>query len=420
MKKVALIIAAIAFLGACKDKVERRYISNVPVYTDYETFRSSGGFESARSIENQGNIYIKDDFLFMVEPDKGIHFINNSNPSSPSQTGFLNVWGATGMSIKGNYLFVNSFIDLVVYDISSKSNPVLVERLENVFPTAVPTSDKNYPHQSVDKSKGVVTSWKTEEVREEAPTSNNIWFENCPECSFALESDGAFITNSDGGSSGTGISGSITLFTIINDYLYVVENGNSMHPINISNPLELEAYDPIWVREIETLFPHQDYIFAGTPTGMIVYGTSNPTSPDYISSIRHGRGCDPVVVQDNYAYVTVRSGGPCGGDINQMDVIDISSISNPVLKKSFQFKNPHGLGIDGDLLFLCDGEDGLKVLDASNPETAGDNVMHKFKSIQATDVIPFNNVAIVIGDDGIFQYDYSDPSDLKLLSELNF
>ena len=36
----------------------------------------------------------------MVEPNEGIHFIDNSNPSSPVQAGFLKIWGATGMSIK--------------------------------------------------------------------------------------------------------------------------------------------------------------------------------------------------------------------------------------------------------------------------------------------------------------------------------
>src|SRR5690606_2672021 len=123
-----------------------------------------------------------------------------------------------------------------------------------------------------------------------------------------------------------------------------------------------------------------------------------------VSSLSHARGCDPVVVQDDYAYVTVRSGGDCGGDINQLDVIDVSNISNPILKKSFAMKNPHGLGIDGNTLFICDGDAGLKVFDGTNPLTVGNELLHQFKNIQATDIIPYNNVAMVIGDDGIYQY----------------
>ena len=100
MKKTVLMLGILALVGACKDKVRQEYIANVPVYTDYEAFRSVGGYEAARPIGQKGNIYFKDDFLFMVEPNEGIHFIDNSNPSSPVQAGFLKIWGATGMSIK--------------------------------------------------------------------------------------------------------------------------------------------------------------------------------------------------------------------------------------------------------------------------------------------------------------------------------
>ena len=42
-----------------------------------------------------------------------------------------------------------------------------------------------------------------------------------------------------------------------------------------------------------------------------------------------------------------------------------------------------------------------------------------YKDINATDVIPFNNLLMMIGEDGIFQYDYSDPKNIKLLSQIN-
>lgn len=418
MKKAIIFIAVISLLSACKDKVYQKYLTNVPVYTDYETFRATGGFESSKTIEKKGNIYFKDDYLFMVEPDKGIHFIDNSNPSSPGQMGFLNVWGATSMAIKGNYLYANSFIDLVVYDISSLSNPILVERLEDVFPSALPHSDGNYPYQPIDKNLGVVTSWEVKEVKEDISESGPTWVN--PGGWGIVLSDASF-NESAGAGSGTGIAGSISLFTIINDYLYVIEEGNVLHPFEITNPASPQVNEGIGVwGNVETLFPYENYLFMGTPTGMIVYGTDNPANPHYISSLSHARGCDPVVVKDDYAYVTVRSGGPCGGDINQLDVIDISTISNPVLMQTFQMKNPHGLGIEGNNLFICDGDAGLKVFDATNPVDCGNNLLHTFKNIQATDVIPFNDIAMVIGDDGIYQYDYSDPENMTLLSKIEF
>jgi len=417
MKKTTLFLALITLLSACHDKVTQHYWSCVPVYTDYETFRENPEFKAPQPISKNGNIYIIENNLFVIEPDAGIHFIDNSNPSSPVNIGFLNIIGCTGMSIKENYLYANSFIDLIVFDITNINAPVEVARMKDIFPQALPVMEKNYPVAAIDKNLGVVTSWKYEETREEV-NSVPMW-NNCPNC-MEITTQSFDSQSTQGGGSGTGISGSVTKFTIINDRLYVMDY-NQLKPINISNPLVPVASEPVYVwRQVETLFAHENYIFMGTTNGMVIYGTTNPDVPEYVSSVDHMTGCDPVVVQGNYCYVTIRTGTTCMGELNQLDVIDISDIYSPVLMESFDMENPHGLGIDGNTLFLCDGDDGLKIFDATTPTTCGNNLLHHFKDINATDIIPFNNIAIVIGDDGIRQYDYSDLSDLKLLSSFNF
>ena len=415
MKKTALFIALIALLSACHDKVYNKYMACVPVYTDYETFRQPVQFESSRPLTKKGNIYIKDNYLYVIEPDAGIHVIDNTSPSSPNNLGFLKIIGCKGMAIRGNYLYVNSLIDLIIIDISTLSAPVEVARMKDIFPQALPAADGNYPMAPIDKNLGVVTSWKYEKVKEET-TSQPVW-NNCPTCeTFATTTD---MSGSNGGQS-TGVSGSITKFAVIGDYLYVMEN-NQLIPINVSNPTSPTKGEATWVwREVETLFAHGTNIFMGTTSGMLIYGTTNPNAPEYISSVNHLTACDPVVVQDNYCYVTIRSGTTCMGELNQLDVIDISDLYNPVLKQSFQLTNPHGLGIDGNNLFICDGSAGLKIFNATDPLTCGNNLIKKFGDIQATDVIPFDNTAIVIGDDGIYQYDYSDINNLTLLSSIKF
>jgi hypothetical protein len=158
----------------------------------------------------------------------------------------------------------------------------------------------------------------------------------------------------------------------------------------------------------------------GTTTGMMIYNTVDPSQPQWQGSISHARACDPVVVQGNYAYVTVRSAGWCGGDINQLDVVNITDKSNPYLVESFEMNDPHGVGIDGNTLFVCDGDQGLKVFNAENPSKAGDELIKRFGNIDAVDIIPINGVAMVIAEDGLFQYDYSDPENLSLISSIKF
>lgn len=417
IKHLGLLFLVGLLISSCQDKVRYEYLMNVPVYTGYESFRSVGGWEAPRSISAWGNIYYKDQYIYMVEPDKGIHFIDNQNPSAPVQTGFLNVWGATSMAIRGEVLYVNSFVDLVIYDISNKNNPVLTNRLENVFPTALPQSEGNYPYEPIDKNKGVVTSWEIKEMKTDAGEDFPTWVNPGGWGIVTLEDSQTGFN--EGGATGT--AGSISLFTIIDDYLYVIEEGNYLHPFELIDPTTPEQFDPIvlWA-DVETLFPYESYLFMGTPTGMLIYDTETPFAPAYVSSLSHARGCDPVVVQDDMAYVTVRSGGPCGGNINQLDVIDVSNIHTPLLRNSFEMKNPHGLGIDGDRLFICDGQAGLKVFDASNPAECGDELLHQFKNIEARDIIPLGNVAMVIGENGIYQYDYSNPNEMNLLSKIEF
>lgn len=74
---------------------------------------------------------------------------------------------------------------------------------------------------------------------------------------------------------------------------------------------------------------------------------------------------------------------------------------------------PQGLGIDGDLLFLCDGDAGLKIYNAADPLTISQNLIASFPSINAYDVIPMNKYLFMIGEKGFTLYDYSSIQNIK-------
>jgi hypothetical protein len=412
--KIILSLLTLTVLSySCKDKMYSKFLANSPIYMDYESFRNSVTFESPKSIKEHGSIYTKENHIFIVETGKGIHFINNSNPSAPQKAGFLKILGCTGMAMKGNYLYANSLIDVVVVDVTNLYAPVVVSRVKDLFPDALPASNNSYPYAKIEKDKGVVVGWEVKEVKEETTQQPYGYMDG------SLTTFESTSTNGSN-SSGTGVSGSITKFTIIQNHLYIME-GHQLFSLGIANPLSITQGTPISIwRVVETLFPHENYIFMGTTTGMLIYSTTNPNQPNYVAEVNHMTACDPVVVKDNYAYVTIREGRNCGGTINQLDIIDISTITNPILKKSYGMNNPNGLGIDQNLLFICDGSAGLKVFDATDPEQAGDNLIKQFGSIKAIDVIPLQNVLLLIAEDGLYQYNYSDPQNITLLSTLLF
>jgi hypothetical protein len=421
MKKIGIILIALVALSSC-DKTTNKYMCYEPVYTDAETFRTPASFKGPKTITKDGAIYFKDNYLFIVEPNKGIHFIDNNDPSNPINSGFLNLMGTSGLSIKGNFLYVNAMTDLVTIDVTSFSSPFEVNRIEEAFPSALPVMDKNYPTKTIDKNKGVVTDWNVVQTTEDV-NDFPVW-NGCIGCEWGVNFDNSVSlseSNSNGASAGTGTSGSYALMTIMGDYLYVVDQWR-LRPFSLSNPAApAESEATVYLSwNVETIFPNGEHLYMGTTTGMMIYETSNPEAPSRIGQISHARACDPVTVQGTYAYVTVRSAGWCGGDINQLDVVDISDKYNPWLVESFPMDDPRGVGIDGDTFFLCDGDSGLKVFDSSNPIEVGNHMTTRFSNIFAQDIIPINGVAMVIGDDGLYQYDYSDPTDLKLLSEIKF
>ena len=79
-------------------------------------------------------------------------------------------------------------------------------------------------------------------------------------------------------------------------------------------------------------------------------------------------------------------------------------------------QNPHGLGIDYPTLFLCEGKYGLKTFDVKDALSIDKNQLSHFDNIDAYDVIPLKGTLMMIGKDGLYQYDYSNAKSLKLLS----
>tara|TARA_R110000751_G_scaffold22099_2_gene62586 strand:- start:1416 stop:1868 length:453 start_codon:yes stop_codon:yes gene_type:complete len=148
---------------------------------------------------------------------------------------------------------------------------------------------------------------------------------------------------------------------------------------------------------------------------MYIYSIENPQKPEFISEFRHGTACDPVVVDGDYAYVTLKGGNFCGTAESGLYVVDVSNLENPELKVIYPMVGPNGLGIKGDTLFVCDGTAGLKVYDKSNAPNI--SLINTFEDIVAYDVIPLSSSLLMIGEGTLYQYEYVN-NDIRLLSTL--
>ena len=414
-----LFVLFLLFTFACEDKyeLEQKYTYYEPVYTTLAEVRASVKVEPPKEITEAGKIYIKDNWLFVNEVGKGIHVIDNTDAKNPVAKSFITIPGNYDLAIKGNILYADSYIDLLAIDISNKSSIKITKRLEAIF------FIYNKMGMGVDPRKGIVTDWK---LKESITVSSSKGYIAQPWGGFMFDRGVAFTQSvnvgaaiAPGNPATTGIGGSMARFTIEGDYLYMLDGGN-VHSVSIESLADPVAKSSNYIAwDIETIFPYKGNLFFGAQSGMYIFDLTDPQKPSQISRYSHVRSCDPVVVEGDLAYVTLRSGTTCQGFTNQLEVIDIKDLKNPVLLKIYPMTNPHGLGIDNKKLFICDGDDGLKIYDATDHLNITANQLAHYKNINTYDVIPFQNVAIMTGKDGIYQFDYSDPQNIKLLSKLS-
>ncbi|MCF6364949.1 MAG: hypothetical protein L3J35_01990 [Bacteroidales bacterium] len=410
-KTISIIFMMFLLTGgfSCKDKVleTRKFTGNKPVYLSYEDMRNGVKFLPGEDLKQTGKMYFYNDYVFVNEYLKGIHIIDNSDPSNPQNIKFIEIPGNIDMVIKDNFLYVDSYVDLVVLNIADINNIVEINRIEDVFPYQVPEYDYTYPLATIDTEAGVVVGYTIEEIEETYETNGGNWNFRFYKYETLDVQTANSSSNYSGGGQGIGIAGSMARFSIYEDNMYLL-NETILNVYDISN-LRM----PTYVTELntttiaETLFLYNGKLFMGTQTGMRVYDLSNPDAPVFVSEFSHIQSCDPVVVDSNYAYVTLRSGNACGSFTNQLDVVDISVITSPELVKSYELTNPHGLGIQSDkTLFVCDGEAGLKVYDASDPLRIDENILFHFPEMDAFDVIPLGNLIMMISEDGLYQYNF--------------
>lgn len=418
---IVLILGTILLITtSCQDKCTsiRTYKRYVPTTLSLKNLAKGISTQAPQAMLKPGKIYAKDNYLFVIESGKGIHVIDNSNASAPSAVSFLAIPGNGDMAIKDNLLYVDNYSDLVVLDISNPKAIKEVGRSVAAFPYSLGNiSQDTYWYLDIQNQtiiyyeQKLVTDTITTNCGDDYYSGGGAYDDASP-----LKNSSGFST-STGISTGTGTGGSMARFTIYDNYLYAASNSDLL-VYDIKNPLLPQHKSNIslgW--GAETIFPYKDKLFIGSSTGMFIFDNAKPENPIRLSTFTHARACDPVVIEGNTAYITLRT-GTCGTAANQLLTVDISNLLSPVLLKSLPMQHPYGLGIDFPNLFVCEGEYGLKSMDASNPNDV--TLLQQISSVNAYDVIILGKKRLLmVGKGGLYQYDYTDPKNLKQLSVIS-
>ena len=414
-----LMLAFIPLIQSCnKDKgtIEVTYNKATALYTNLDDLRSAPIHGTSRSIDNPGKIFIDNSLLLIGEELEGIHVFDNSNPSNPVNSGFINIPYAKEFYVENNILYVESHYDFMKIDISTPTAPVLLSRVENAFGDFM-LNDQGQ----------VLVGFKNEIVTEKFEVGSREM--EILENSSVLYYDYAnnLIPNSVVPSSFTGNSnsanGTINRIALLNNHVFVIGASKLYNFDNTGSSMNF-VEEKFISSDLETIYPQNDKLYIGTRFSMIVVDATNPSAVQEQGSYWHPTSCDPVLPMGNLAYLTLRTGdfSGCAGDENALHVVDITNPSNPTAMNVIPMNSPYGMTMISNYLFVAEGTNGLKIFDATDPVNLVQ--VHSDNSVVAYDMMahPTNpNILLTTGENGLSQYSIDFLNlDLSMLSSVNY
>ena len=424
MKKLivlCLVLSVFGFNSCLKDDCTSRqtFVRFDPILKTVEAIRNEYNVGPARELKSPGKIYVYNKYLFVNEVNEGIHIYDNTNPKNPINLSFITIAGNRDMAVKSNVLYADNAVDLLAIDLTEVSAPKLLKRLTSVF-------NKSYGW-GIAANQTILVGYSKSNVTQVIDCSSSnfgqsvfngaggVFWQNLDASSSKVNASGAGFVG--GGGSNIGVGGSQARFGIVGNYLYGIDQSD-LHVIYIDdpkNPKEGKSISVNW--NIETLFPYKDKLFIGAQNGMYIMDNRNPEAPTLLSTFTHARSCDPVYVDGDIAYITLSDGSACQNFTNELDVVDISTITSPKLITKYPMQHPLGLSVLDKKLYLCEGKFGFKVFDAKNNLTIDINLLSHLTTLAAYDVIALDaSHLIVVGDTGLSQLDATDPKSIKTLS----
>jgi hypothetical protein len=159
-----LLLLLPILLASCSDNAPKNVMGYAPIYNS-DTGQIVITTLAPQATENGGKIYLKDQYCYQVEANKGIHIIDMSDPKTPKKLSFIQVLGAQEIAIKGHYLYTNSTNDLLIIDISNIHAAALQQRIANVYAlVSSETPPEAGYFECVDPSKGKVVGWEKKKL----------------------------------------------------------------------------------------------------------------------------------------------------------------------------------------------------------------------------------------------------------------
>ncbi len=393
-------------------------------------------------------IYLHGTTLIRTTPGVDIRFYDLSNPANVRESGSIAIDGNSDVAAYNTTMYADQEHDLVVFDISDPAQPRPIDTIPDIFfrsgteianqlngwnganefggAGGCGTEGCEVSDEPVDPefSDPWESTWGSGSMNDYQPLSysgSSVGIANAAAntsgSSTGSSSPSSTSGSGVGGQQREGTGGSLARFIIAAKRLYCIDN-KDLVVFDISNPSA-----PVFLtrtevsQDIETIFYAKYHLFIGGQQGVYIYDVEDNIDPQYRGEFQHAERCDPVVVDGDRAYVTLRGNSACGGWRSQMDILDVSDVKHPRLLKTYEGVNsPYGLAVRDGIAIVSDGQSGLRILDVKDEDRIRE--CGRVTGITPFDVIWQGDMLIVTAKEGFFLYDASDPCNPKKYSQL--
>ena len=430
MFRVIILFCVVLGVSACtKDQCKREvsYIHYTPIYMSVDDATQPIENLSPQPIENPGKIHYHRNFLLINEKRKGIHIMDNLDPSGPQNLGFISIPGNVDLITKNDILYADSYQDLLIIDIDNPLAATIVERRTEFFEfnknedgdLVVDDATSSHLVDEPCDQRQADAGWSVDQVR------------SYPDGSFdaLAEYVGGIRRLSD-------ILGVENYFGNYEQALYVsTPNNIRIFDIsNASNPVHVNTLtstiNNIWGQfHILTLHAGEGMLLAATTSGMHVYDNTLPLQPEFLNNFgrdEFDNTCRQLITswrQEGYF-----ANEPCFYPLSFNMIYNATPNPNTgiIVREAFPFEEPlRGLAAYDSILYVAGADAGLYIIDAATP--------FEFLEPLATINHPANDVLIlpaefcstghdaliVTGENAIYQYDLSTPLLPNVLSEIS-
>ncbi|MBZ0266237.1 choice-of-anchor D domain-containing protein, partial [bacterium] len=387
-----------------------------PIYPEVISSTDTPGFPY--DIELQGNI------AGIADYTRGLQLFDVSDPSNPEELSLLDTGGQTrGIALDGDLAVLAHFNQgLVLVDISDPNNPSIISSFE--------TPGNPYNVVLVDGYALVADDIAGLSVFDISDPHDPIFIISVDTDGYTLDVgiDGnyAFVADDSHGLIVFDISdidgpeiiaehdtrGNASSIQIHNGIVYLADHTEGIVLINIEdplNPFEVGFYDTIDIAR--DVFPFGEYAIVADGEFIHIFDCSEAIGwgpgqiPDLVTQISTDNQSLALSIEGNLLYLADGEGG--------LKILDKSDIINPIELSVYESPGySSGLIKNNDFIVLADGAGGVRVINIENPNEPFE--VESFDTPGVVENILLNNELLFVSnnEDGIRVLDFSDPENL--------